>query len=124
MLDRVIQALLPPRSYCDVTYSTIIDLRERMFHLSFRAFAVTRLSLFATLIPRPQNVRLNAMFGHPEFDLFEAIYTTRSMRRLKPDPGARELVMRVIDAATLRDSGSDQQDLRFIDVSRPGNQHV
>src|SRR5665213_1963807 len=79
MLDRVIQALLLPRSYCGFTYSTIIDLRERMFHDSYRAFARTQLSLSATLIPRPQNVRLNAMFGHPEFDLFEAIYTTRSL---------------------------------------------
>ena len=90
-----------------------------MFHDSYRAFARTQLSLSATLIPRPQNVRLNAMFGHPEFDLFEAIYTTRSMRRLKPDPVPRELVMRVIEAATLGPSGSNRQPWIFIVVTEP-----
>ena len=33
------------------------------------------------------------MNGQPEFDLFEAIYTTRSMRRLKPDPVPPELIV-------------------------------
>jgi nitroreductase len=44
------------------------------------------------------------MYGHPEFDLFEAIYTTRAMRRLKPDPVPREMIMKIIEAATLSPS--------------------
>ena len=41
------------------------------------------------------------MHGHPPFDLYEAIYTTRSMRRLKPDPVPPELIVKVIEAATM-----------------------
>jgi nitroreductase len=59
------------------------------------------------------------MYGHPEFDLFEAIYTTRSMRRLKPDPVPHELIMRVIEAATLGPSGSNRQPWIFIVVTDP-----
>jgi nitroreductase len=59
------------------------------------------------------------MFGHPEFDLFEAIYTTRAMRRLKPDPVPREVVMKVIEAATLGPSGSNRQPWKFLVVTDP-----
>lgn len=59
------------------------------------------------------------MFGHPQFDLFEAIYTTRAMRRLKPDPLPRDLVMRVIEAATLGPSGSNRQPWKFLVVTDP-----
>jgi nitroreductase len=41
------------------------------------------------------------MYGQPKFDLFEAIYTTRAMRRLKADPVPLELIMRIIEAATM-----------------------
>jgi nitroreductase len=57
------------------------------------------------------------MFGHPEFDLFEAIYTTRAMRRLKPDPVPHELIMQVIEAATLGPSGSNRQPWIFLVVT-------
>jgi hypothetical protein len=49
------------------------------------------------------------MYGHPEFDLFEAIYNTRAMRRLKPDPVPREMIMKIIEAATLSPSNSNRQ---------------
>jgi nitroreductase len=57
------------------------------------------------------------MFDQPEFDLFEAIYTTRAMRRLKPDPVPREVIMRVIEAATLGPSGSNRQPWKFLVVT-------
>ena len=41
------------------------------------------------------------MHGHHEFDLYEAIYTTRSMRRLKSDPVPPNLIVKVIEAATI-----------------------
>ena len=56
------------------------------------------------------------MYGHPPFDLFEAIYTTRSMRRLKPDPVPPELIVKVIEAATMGPSGSNRQPWMFIVV--------
>jgi nitroreductase len=56
------------------------------------------------------------MRGHPDFDLYEAIYTTRSMRRLKPDPVAPELIVKVIEAATMGPSGSNRQPWFFIVV--------
>jgi nitroreductase len=59
------------------------------------------------------------MFGHPEFDLFEAIYTTRAMRRLKPDPVPREVIMRVIEAATLGPSGGNRQPWIFLIITDP-----
>ena len=57
------------------------------------------------------------MYCHPEFDLFEAIYTTRAMRRLKPDPVPREIVMRIIEAATMAPSNSNRQPWIFLVVS-------
>lgn len=57
------------------------------------------------------------MHGHHEFDLFEAIYTTRSMRRLKPDPVAPEIVMKIIEAATMGPSGGNRQPWRWIVVT-------
>ncbi|MGO9450557.1 MAG: nitroreductase family protein [Candidatus Binataceae bacterium] len=56
------------------------------------------------------------MYGHPNFDLYEAIYTTRSMRRLKPDPVAPELIVKIIEAATMGPSGSNRQPWKFIVV--------
>jgi nitroreductase len=59
------------------------------------------------------------MFGHPPFDLFEAIYTTRSMRRLKPDPVPPELIVKVIEAATMGPSGGNRQPWIFLVVREP-----
>ncbi len=59
------------------------------------------------------------MYGHPPFDLFEAIYTTRSMRRLKPDPVPPELIVKVIEAATMGPSGGNRQPWIFIVVREP-----
>ena len=57
------------------------------------------------------------MHGHREFDLYEAIYTTRSMRRLKPDPVSPELIVKVIEAATMGPSGHNRQPWFFIVVT-------
>ena len=57
------------------------------------------------------------MHGHHEFDLFEAIYTTRSMRRLKPDPVPPNLIVKVIEAATMGPSGHNRQPWFFIVVT-------
>jgi nitroreductase len=57
------------------------------------------------------------MYGHPPFDLYEAIYTTRSMRRLKPDPVDPAIILKIIEAATMGPSGSNRQPWRWIVVT-------
>jgi len=57
------------------------------------------------------------MHGHYDFDLFDAIYTTRSMRRLKSDPVPRGVIMKIIEAATMGPSGSNRQPWMFVAVT-------
>jgi nitroreductase len=52
-------------------------------------------------------------------DLFEIIRTTRSMRRLKPDPVPAELIHRILDAGTRAPSGGNMQRWRFLVVTDP-----
>src|SRR3712207_3976576 len=49
-------------------------------------------------------------------ELLEAIYTMRSMRRLKPDPIPDDAIRAIIDAAIRAPSGSNQQNWAFIIV--------
>ena len=52
--------------------------------------------------------------------LFDAIRTTRSMRRLKPDPVPDEIIHEILAAAICAPSGGDSQHWRFIVVKDPG----
>jgi nitroreductase len=61
------------------------------------------------------------MHGNPPFDLYEAIYTTRAMRRLKLDPVPAETIVKVIEAATMGPSGSNRQPWIFIVVREQEN---
>jgi len=54
-----------------------------------------------------------------EIGLFEAIYTLRAMRRLKPDPVPQELVEKVLDAAIRAPSTRNLQPWRFIVIRDP-----
>ena len=47
-------------------------------------------------------------------DLFEIIRTTRSMRRLKPDPVPNELIRKILDAGVCAPSGGNMQRWRFM----------
>ena len=49
-------------------------------------------------------------------ELFEAIYTLRSMRRLKPDPIPDEVLRTILDAAIRAPSGANRQRWAFIVV--------
>ena len=51
--------------------------------------------------------------------LFEVLYTCRAMRRLKPDPVPRELLLKLIDAGNQAPSGSNIQSARWIVVQDP-----
>ncbi len=50
-------------------------------------------------------------------DIYEALYTTRAMRRLKPDPIPYDVQARILDAA-IRAPNMDQQ-WRFLLVDDP-----
>jgi len=47
-------------------------------------------------------------------DLFEIIKTTRSMRRLKPDPVPNDLIRRILEAGVCAPSGGNMQQRRFL----------
>jgi nitroreductase len=52
-------------------------------------------------------------------DLYEALYTTRAMRRVKPDPIPKEAQARILDAAIRAPSGGNAQGWRFLLVDDP-----
>ena len=54
-----------------------------------------------------------------ELGLFDAIYTARALRRLKPDPVPEELLTKVLDAAIRAPSGGNAQNWIFLVVRDP-----
>jgi nitroreductase len=52
-------------------------------------------------------------------DLYEALYTTRAMRRVKPDPIPAAAQARILDAAIRAPNGGNAQNWRFILVDDP-----
>ena len=47
-------------------------------------------------------------------DVYEALYTTRAMRRVKPDPIPIEVQKKILDAAIRAPSGGNTQNWRFM----------
>ena len=54
-----------------------------------------------------------------EFDLFEIVRTTRSMRRLKPDPVPSALLTKILESGTFAASGGNMQSRRFLVIRDP-----
>jgi nitroreductase len=52
-------------------------------------------------------------------DLFEIMRTTRSMRRLKPDPVPNELIRKILEAGVCAPSGGNMQRWRFVVIRDP-----
>jgi nitroreductase len=52
-------------------------------------------------------------------DVYEALYTTRAMRRVKPDPVPMDVQARILDAAVRAPSGGNAQNWRFMLVDDP-----
>jgi nitroreductase len=52
-------------------------------------------------------------------DINEALYTTRAMRRVRPDPIPHDVQARILDAAIRAPSGGNQQNWRFLLVDDP-----
>ena len=55
----------------------------------------------------------------PAMELHEALYTTRAMRRVRPDPVPYEVQARILDAAVRAPSGGNQQNWRFLLLDDP-----
>jgi nitroreductase len=49
-------------------------------------------------------------------DLFEIMRTTRSMRRLKPDPVPNDLIRKILEAGVCAPSGG-----KYVALAPPGN---
>ena len=47
-------------------------------------------------------------------DVYEALYTTRAMRRVRTDPVPERVQARILDAAIRAPSGGNSQNWRFI----------
>jgi nitroreductase len=52
-------------------------------------------------------------------DVYEALYTTRAMRRVRPDPIPDSVQASIVDAAIRAPSGGNSQNWRFILVDSP-----
>ncbi len=52
-------------------------------------------------------------------DVYEALYTTRAMRRVRPDPIPMDVQARILDAAVRAPSGGNSQNWRFLLVDDP-----
>src|SRR6266446_758204 len=66
----------------------------------------------------PPSVSIGKPPKHP-IDLFEIIRTTRSMRRLKPDPVPNELIRKILEADMCAPSGGNMQRWRFLVIRDP-----
>src|SRR5690349_15165597 len=53
-------------------------------------------------------------------DIYEALYTTRAMRRVKPDSIPKDVQARILDAAIRAPSGGNTQNWRFMLVDDEG----
>jgi nitroreductase len=53
-------------------------------------------------------------------DVYEALYTTRAMRRVRPDPIPDDVQARILDAAIRAPSGGNTQNWRFLVVDDAG----
>lgn len=52
-------------------------------------------------------------------DIYEALYTTRMMRRLRPDPIPFDTQARILDAAVRAPNGGNTQRWHFVAVDDP-----
>jgi len=57
-------------------------------------------------------------------ELKEALYTTRAMRRVKPDPIPYEVQAKILDAAVRAPSGGNQQNWRFLLLDDPAKKEA
>jgi nitroreductase len=59
-------------------------------------------------------VRLEHPKGEKSVNIDEALYTTRAMRRVRPDPVPRDVQAKILDAAIRAPTGGNAQNWRFL----------
>ena len=59
------------------------------------------------------------MTGPPSLDVYEAMRTTRAVRRFRPDPVPDDVLARCLEAASWAPSGSNRQAWRFVVLRSP-----
>src|SRR3954467_4756113 len=64
-------------------------------------------------------LRHEGRYTMAEPGIFEIIYSTRAMRRLKPEPIPEETLKKIVDAGTRAPSGGNTQEWAFILVRDP-----
>jgi nitroreductase len=79
--------------------------------------ALAIIGRFETLI---QNEDIMPVESSTKHDLFEIMRTTRSMRRLKPDPVPNDLIRRILEAGVCAPSGGNMQRWRFLIIRDAG----
>ena len=57
-------------------------------------------------------------------DVFEALYTTRAMRRVSEDPIPDDVLKQMVDAGIRAPSGSNRQGWKFIVVTAVSYTHL
>lgn len=72
------------------------------------------------LASRPVSVEMPRMTDETEIGLFEAMYSQRAIRRFKSDPVPKEMLEKLVEAATKAPSGGNAQPWAFIVVTDDG----
>src|ERR1017187_2702564 len=62
----------------------------------------------------PRSGRFTYSSQRKYMDVFEVLYTTRAMRRVRPDPVPMEVQAQILDAAVRGPSGGNSQGWRFL----------
>ena len=66
-------------------------------------------------VGRPSTLAsMERFWSTPGMDIREALYTTRAMRRVTPDPIPEDVQMRILDATIRAPSGGNSQQWRFM----------
>ena len=68
---------------------------------------------------QPRSRSLEDVIAEEVPNLFEIMSTTRSMRRLKPDPVQAELIRQILEAGVSAPSGGNMQRWRFLVIRDP-----
>ena len=70
-------------------------------------------------IPFDSEVRSRLVDRHNDINVFEAIHTSRALRRFKPDPIPDQLIAKVLDAAIREPYAGNGQNWLFVVVKDP-----
>jgi nitroreductase len=93
--------------------------RPRFSRRAFLKAAGVGAASLAAVSQAPSVVHAQEKSSTADVGLFATIYSTRAMRRLKPDPIPEETLRKIVEAGTHAPSGGNRQDWGFILVRDP-----